>query len=319
MKTLNDIKQFYETQLLSDLSFLEKRRKNILYKLNFLGIVILLIMACSIPVLLFKSNIELPVIIVLIIIPAGIGFSASVWITRGYRKEFKSHVIEKIIKFINPGLGYNYKNFIPQSTFELSQIFKTKPNIYKGDDYVCGRIGDTKIEFSELNALHESGSGKNKTVVTVFKGLFFMADFNKNFTSQTLVLPDVAEKTFGFIGQKLQAMNFSRGQLVKLDNPEFEKKFVVYSNNQIDARYILSLSLMERIVDFKKKTGKDISLSFIGSMIFVTIPYSQNLFEPRIFRTLLDFEVVREYFSNLQLAIGIVEDLNLNTRIWSKV
>jgi hypothetical protein len=201
----------------------------------------------------------------------------------------------------------------------LSQIFKTTPNRYKGDDYVFGKIGQTQIEFCELNALHETRSGKHKTVTIIFKGLFFIADFNKDFSSQTVVLPDLAEKAFGFLGQKLQAMNFSRGQLVKLEDPEFEQEFVVYSNNQIDARYILSLSLMERIVDFKKKTGKDISLSFIGSKLFVAIPYNKPLFEPNIFKTLLNFDSIREYFDDLQLAVEIVEDMNLNTRIWSKV
>jgi len=253
-----------------------------------------------------------------VIISIVIGSVSAVWITKGYRKEFKFHVIEKIVHFINPHLIYNYKGYIPQSTFMLSQIFKTTPNRYKGDDYVCGKIGQTTIEFCELNALHESGSGKHKTVKVVFKGLFFIADFNKDFISQTVVLPDVAEKTFGFFGQKLQAMNPLRHELIKLDDPEFEKLFVVYGTNQIEARYILSLSLMERIVDFKKKTNKDIHLSFIGSKVFVAVSYTRDLFEPRIFKTLLDFEPIREYFNDLQLAIGIVEDLNLNTRIWSK-
>ena len=52
--------------------------------------------------------------------------------------------------------------------------------------------------------------------------------------------------------------------------------------------------------------------------MFVAVTYTKRLFEPKIFTTLLDFEMVREYFEDLQLAAGIVDDLNLNTRIWSK-
>ncbi|MHC4648718.1 MAG: DUF3137 domain-containing protein, partial [Planctomycetota bacterium] len=105
---------------------------------------------------------------------------------------------------------------------------------------------------------------------------------------------------------------------IKLEDPEFERHFAVYGNDQIQARYILSTSLMARIVDFKKKTNRKIYLSFVGSRVFVAVSYSKNLFEPRLFRTILDFELVQEYFEDLQLAIGIVDDLNLNTRIWSK-
>ena len=75
---------------------------------------------------------------------------------------------------------------------------------------------------------------------------------------------------------------------------------------------------MARITDFKEKTGKKIYLSFIGSMVFVAVPYTRDLFEPRLFKTLLDFEPIRRYYEDLQFAIGIVDDLNLNTRIWSK-
>ena len=109
-----------------------------------------------------------------------------------------------------------------------------------------------------------------------------------------------------------------RDQLVKLEDPEFEKHFVVYSKDQIEARYILSTSLMRRIVDFKKKTKKDIHLSFVGSKVYVAISYVRDLFEPRVFQTLLSFEPIQQYFEDLSLAIGIVDDLNLNTRIWTK-
>jgi len=71
-------------------------------------------------------------------------------------------------------------------------------------------------------------------------------------------------------------------------------------------------------MEFKKKTRRDIYLSFLGSSVYIAVSFAKDLFEPRIFKTLLDFEVVQEYFEDLTLAYGIVEDLNLNTRIWSK-
>lgn len=124
---------------------------------------------------------------------------------------------------------------------------------------------------------------------------------------------------FGGFGKMLQSMNIFRGQLIKLEDPEFERMFAVYGDDQIEARYILSTSLMERMLNFRKDTGKAIQFSFVGSKIYIAIPYTKKLFEPKIFNTLLDFEPVHKYFKDLQLAIGVVEELNLNTRIWSKV
>lgn len=318
MKTLEDLREFYNTTLLADLKTLEQERKKIVFKLTCIIVTILCILGVCFLFWRVNSNAILVALFIPAVLCLIIGVVLCNFLTRGYVAKFKSLVIERIVHFIDENLNYDADECIDKSTFMLSKIFTTKPNRYKGDDLVWGKVGATKIKFSEIHAEHESGSGKNRRRYTVFKGLFFIGDFNKDFTTQTVVLPDTAEKLFGYLGQKLQSLNIFRGQLIKLDDPEFEKHFVVYGNDQIQARYILSTSLMERIVEFKKKTGRKIYLSFVGSMVFVAVSYTRSLFEPRIFKTLLDFDPIRKYFEDLQLAIGIVDDLNLNTRIWSK-
>jgi hypothetical protein len=73
---------------------------------------------------------------------------------------------------------------------------------------------------------------------------------------------------------------------------------------------------MSRLVNFRKKAGRKVYVSFVQNQIYIAIPYEKDLFEPLLFKNMLDFKPVREYFENLQLASGIVEDLNLNRRIW---
>ena len=41
MKTLQEIKQFYESELLADLKLLEQKRRKVLQKLTYVGIVLL--------------------------------------------------------------------------------------------------------------------------------------------------------------------------------------------------------------------------------------------------------------------------------------
>jgi hypothetical protein len=132
-----------------------------------------------------------------------------------------------------------------------------------------------------------------------------------------VVLPDTAERMLGKFGQNLQSMS-SRGQLVKLENPEFEKEFCVYSDDQVEARYILSPSLMQRIVEFKRKWDTKIYMSFRDSKVYIAIKMNKNLFETRLFKSIEDFNFIEENIRFLILITGIVEDLNLNTRIWSK-
>jgi hypothetical protein len=174
-----------------------------------------------------------------------------------------------------------------------------------------GIINQVQLDFAQVDSSYRVGRDTN----TIFKGLFFMADFNKPFNGKTLVMPDFAEKHFGAFGQKLQGMNKFRGNLIKFEDSEFEKQFVVYGSDQNEAMYILTPSLMQRILEFKNKVNGDIRISFVDSKIFIAIPHKKDIFEPRIYRTVLSFEPIVEYFEQIQLAVGIVEDLCLNANV----
>ncbi len=315
MKTLDEFRQFYDTHLLPDLRSLEQDRRRLFRNLGVTAAVIL------IPLLILALTLlrqvgpaaAFPLIAALIIFGAVAYFQS-----RTFTIQFKQSVIAPIVRFVNPDLIYSPTGCIPRTLFIASKIFTTEPNRYKGDDRICGRIGDTAIDFSQIEAERETGSGKHRERHTIFKGLFFIADFNKDFAGCALVLPDTAERLFGHVGQMMQSWNIARDQLIKLEDPEFERMFVVYATDQVEARYILSTSLMERIVAFRKKTGKDIYISFLYSKVAIAIPYTRQLFEPRLFASLLDYNLICEYFDDIRFAVGIVEDLNLNTRIWSK-
>jgi hypothetical protein len=243
------------------------------------------------------------------------------YLTSGYVHDFKISIIRKIIGFIDQGLVYYPKGYVTAAEFNSSRIFTQYPDRLRGDDLVQGRIGLTEIKFSEVHAEHKTQrtdrrGHRRRRYSTIFKGLFFMADFNKKFYGKTLVLPDSAERLLGSLGSFLQSVNRSRGEVIRMDNPEFEKHFVVYGDDQIESRYVLSTSLMQRILDFKNKTGKRVYLSFVGSRVFVAVRYIRPLFEPRVFSKLTSFKGAHEHFEDLSLALGIVDDLNLNTRIW---
>lgn len=227
-------------------------------------------------------------------------------------------VVEPIIQYISPGLTYQPKNGIPQLRFKASGIFRHGIDRYNCEDLIKGTVDQTRIQFSELHAECKSSNGKNQTWHTIFKGLFFIADFNKHFKGRTFVLPDSAEKLFGRFGQKLQEIGKSHGELVKLEDPAFEREFAVYSTDQVEARYILSPALMQRMLEFKYKTGEKVHFSFTGGEVNIAISSNKNRFEPKLFSTVLDIELAREFVEDLQMALAVVEDLNLNTRIWTK-
>jgi hypothetical protein len=318
MRSQEEFDQFYQNDLKPTLEELEKIRKGIANKIFLLGGGTIMLSGLS--YLLFQ-HIAAPIIIAII------GIGVTWWLTnkpaQNFYSQFKSNVIKTLVHFINPELNYNSLRSISKGTFYESQIFQKGVDRYNGDDYISGIIDKTDIEFSEVHAEYKTtttdSKGRRQTHWhTIFKGLFFSADFNKDFHGETFVLPDFAQGLFGKFGQTLQSWGKSHGELVKLEDIEFEKAFVCYSNDQTEARYILSPALMEKILHLKTKVNRQIHLSFIASRVYVAISYQKDLFEASIFSKLDQKHKIQEFFNDLNLALGIVEDLNLNTRIWTK-
>lgn len=331
MKPIEQFQDYYQAELLPHLEQLEAKRLQIVSRVKTVAIataaiVLLIALGAATFAQASASFGAPPVFAAIIVCVIGAVIFAVIYsqMTRGFVGEFKESIIGRIVRFVGPDLSYHKDDCIRQPAYMGSQIFLTHPDRYRGEDMVRGKVGQTEIQFSEVHSEYKTESvnkdGK-RTVTwhTIFRGIFFIADFNKHFHGETVVLPDMAEKMFGRFGQTLQSWNLARrGELVRLEDVEFERHFVVYADDQVEARYLLSTSLMARIVDFVKGTGKQVHLSFVGSNLYVAISYSKDLFEPKLFTSLLDIKVAQEYLSDLLLAVSIVEDLNLNTRIWTK-
>lgn len=231
----------------------------------------------------------------------------------------RAELLAPVIQFFDSSFRYQPAGSIPRASFEASRLFEDVSwNRYHGEDLVSGRHGSTVFQFSELAVTEAKKRGKRTETEVVFRGLFFTADFNKAFAGETLVLPDRAERRLGAVGRAFQSIAGGRGlELVQLEDPDFERAFVVRSSDPTEARYLLSPSLMQRILTFHTNTGSALRLSFIGGRLHVAVPLPGDLFAIGLGAP-VDLAKVRAWMGELLFAISIVDELDLNTRIWSK-
>lgn len=218
-------------------------------------------------------------------------------------KEFyKKEVVSNMVKLLVDKGRYEPNNGIPETVFMKSGLFR-QPDRYKTEDLISGQIDKTSFRFAEIHAEEKIQSGKSTSWRTLFKGFFFIADFHKDFKGKTLVTRD-------------SLLKWKSGR-VKLENPEFEELFDVFSTDQIEARYILTPSMMERLIHLDEDFGGDIVISFCDSHIIIAIPHSQDHFEVPLSHQYTTDRMFADYEMITSL-ISIVDDLNLNTRIWTK-
>jgi hypothetical protein len=320
MKKISELTDFYYKTLYPTLKELEDDRKHLRYRIIVIGVIITfitLLIAISMKDII-AQNFDLLFFLGASYI--GVGAVTYKFLIKDYTKEFKDKIISPLIKEIDSNLRYTSTAHISIHHFKRSKIFTKSPDRFNGNDFVKGKIDGIDIQFSDIHAEKEYKDSKGRRHYdTIFKGLFIVSEFNKNFKGRTIVLPDTAQSTFGdLIGGWLQSKNMNRSELVKMDDPKFEKEFVVYSTNQIEARYILSHALMEKLLNFQKRSKHPVCVSFVGGSIYIAIQSHEDQFEPSIFHSLLKYKIAMEYVSTLHLAIGIVEELKLNQKLWSK-
>ncbi len=317
MKTKEDLKQLYDAELQPQLNEMEGLRKFI--KRIWRGAKV----AGGFAVIFYLSKGDSNVLLALTVVFAVIAIGLGIWGLikyMPYKSAFKKEVVAKIVNLINPDYNYDATRHISLTDFDNSKLFNHQADRCKGDDFVSGVIEKTDFQFSELMAEYKTEStkdGKRETEWhTIFKGLFFHADFNKSLTASTFVLPDSAEKLLGKFGQKFQK-SISKGKLVKLENPEFEKEFVVYSSSQQEARYILTPTMMEAMVNMKRQLKYKMHFSFVKDRVYCAIDFKKPLFEPNI-RKGVKFSDVEEMYHLFNLIEIMIHEMNLNTRIWTK-
>lgn len=312
MKSVSDLTDFYYKNLFPTLEKLESDRKNIRHRIIVIGVFYTLITAF----IAYEINSAFDLIIVAYIALGAIIYK---FLVHDYTHEFKMSVIKPLVHAIDSTLLYSCDTHVSEYFFNRSKLF-AEPDKISGNDYVKGKIDGINIQFSDLHAQkRDRNSRGNETWSTIFQGLYLVGDFNKHFHGETIILPDTAQNTFGdLIGHWLQSNNMSRNELIKMDDPEFEKEFVVYSTDQVEARYILSSSLMKKLLIFKHKSKHPLYVSFAGTHIHMAIEYNKDLFEPSVFESLLEYKVAMGYVQTLHLAIGVVQELKLNQKLWSK-
>lgn len=303
---------------LSDLRELrDKTRKN---ALTISGIILSLTIILTI-VAAVGAGVFLPIVLV-----PGIILAVAVYavMMRGVKLQYKKLVVPSMLKDIDPGLAYNPSGCIPKEEFRRSKIFSKSIDSYHGEDLVYGSYKGIPIRFSELTVQEAHHDGKTTTYETFFKGVFMVADFNKDFKYSHWVLPDTAEAAFGQVfGNFLQKMHLpGRGHMTRMEDPAFEKKFVVYTEDDVEARYILSPKLMHTMLTLSGKFRKGVSkiaFAFMNSNVYIAIPIGggRDLFEMPSQGDLGE-EAARRTQEELKEILSVFDVMELDLRLWSK-
>jgi len=104
---------------------------------------------------------------------------------------------------------------------------------------------------------------------------------------------------------------------VQLEDPKFEEIFEVYSTDQIEARYLLTVSFMERLLDLADIFDDvEIQLCFDDNNLLMIIPLRKPIFEPGPITEPENFvDDAQSLLKEMHLICQIVDTLKLNMKL----
>lgn len=217
-------------------------------------------------------------------------------------RSFKLLVLPQILAGIAPGLKYNPMG-MRESQFRSYGLFE-RHDRYASQDLVYGSVGQTSIRFAMVHTQKNVGGGKQKNYEDLFKGLLFVAQFNKRVHGTTRVAA----------GRASLLEEYSTGH-VELENPDFDSRFRVKSTDQVEARYIFTPDMQERFVELAGKFPH-ITAAFFDDRMAMALDLDLGFFDPDV-DARFDLVQAGALVEKLKLLIGIVDALDLNTRIWT--
>tara|TARA_B100000029_G_scaffold152723_1_gene147846 strand:- start:1042 stop:2076 length:1035 start_codon:yes stop_codon:yes gene_type:complete len=308
--------EHYRTRLLPRVKYYEKKRIKALSVARSRCLK-------SIPIIIVLLGIT--VLAILNIDSLGRGFSWVFYISVGmiisiiafifnsidkYKTSIKGRIFPRILEFTGDfEYKQNYKApFAQYKKYDILPPFD--PPASFSEDYVKGTYNNVNIEFFEARLMRGAHYKGKKAV---FNGVIAKISVNKKFSSKTVIRPDKGSFGDWVSGRKLP----ENQEVVRLEDPKFDKLFNVYSNDQIEARYLLTTTFMERLIEVEKAFGsKKIECSFYKQSLVMAIHLKKDWFEPGPITEIEDFQDdSKNLLADINSIFNICDTLQMDSEI----
>lgn len=273
----------------------------------------------------------------------------------GFIKKLKVSCMQKVTEAFGNMKWYDQYKLISEKDLSISQIFAMF-NRRKSYDSFKGTYKGVDFEIEESCLQYETGSGSRRTTFDVFRGVIIKVPANKTVRGITIVATKGDKNirnrdvTFGIvlfaiflqclrfasyetlpiaivIGIAIVAIVFFVSKLfsrnsdvglneIKLEDPEFSKKYRVYSADQVEGRYLVTPAFMERFKNLQTAFGsKNAKCSFCGDSIIFAISTKKNLFEiGNLFHSLENPKQMTEFFNELSSILALIDYFKLDEK-----
>lgn len=288
---------------------LNKIRKRILIKK--ITVFLILIILCFFPILFIKG--EAIDYIKYILIFGFVISLCSYWISKSicekdiekYKKIYAKNVTLNVLKDISGDVTYQHNDDLLPKDFSMviEEAKIPTSNSYSIEDYFSVIYKNIKVEYCDI-VLSYTPRNSEDNIHDVFKGKWLVLSFNKKFKSNIQIGPKI------FNGKKnAQMLKGNHYKKINTKDNEFDKKFIVYADNEEEALNILSPNMIEKLKYLHNNTNGKILLFFIDNKMHIGIGDRENFFEPNIYKKINLAKETKKIENQIKLITNFIDYL----------
>ncbi|MEE3343026.1 MAG: DUF3137 domain-containing protein [Bacilli bacterium] len=251
---------------------------------------------------LFSCIINVLIIVALI---RGVFIKIKQFVIERELKEFndnykKTFILSSLMKSFD-NLTYDFDRGLPMDVIASTELIDLA-DAYSSNDYVSGTYRN--IRFEQADVIIEKRD-EDDDYIKVFLGKWIIFDFGKKFYSNIHIY-------------KRSLKNWWKGKYkeIKLEDETFNKKYLVFAENEHDAFYVLTPHFMEKIDSVMSKLDCEVSLGFVDNKLHIAINNYNDSFEYNVYKEINEEKIISEVSKDIKIIIDFVDELQLDNDLF---
>jgi len=232
----------------------------------------------------------------------GFTFLGSLLIWTWIKKSFENKIKRQILPFVTScyeNLKWFEGEYHANKFFTMSNLIKPYDRI-EYDDVFNGSHNSVNFDIVETKTIEIERDSDGKThETTLFDGVIIRFDMNKNFTGNTVI----REKQVLDIGNGVKDKTLKQ---TKLEDVEFNKKYKVFTNDEVEARYLLTPTFMEKLKNVQVAFSADrVDCAFYDKYLLIALHTKKDLFS--ICSLIKPVDDAKQYFTMYEEIVSIIK------------
>ncbi|MFA5560498.1 MAG: DUF3137 domain-containing protein [Acholeplasmataceae bacterium] len=226
-----------------------------------------------------------------------------------FAKEFKTTVKNDVVMYVLSqhfdNIYYNHKQTISLETIMSAGLIR-RPDRFNGEDYVKASYKGVEFEVSDVDlkervVRRDSRGNQIVSYETYFRGRWYVYRFKRSFKDVLKIVEGSGSYT-----------NTRGLERFETESIQFNKKFRIFSSSKEHGFYIITSSVLEKLLELEKLHAGSIMYCFQKNELHIGVNDRKNYLEID-FRKQINEESIKVFASDVDLIAAIVNELRLDS------